>query len=220
MTQIEFWQQRWQEDSQPWDLGGPHQASAEFVKKLEGLHVPLKGSKMHIPGCGHGHDASLFAQFGVSVDCSDIVDTAVEKARAIAQKNWPGEIYNKVQFHVRDALSATQNTELAEQHNFVFDRAFWCAIEPRMREQFIAGVLAQLKPGGFFLTIPFTELKVEKGPPFALSIDEIKHALVAHFNLVDAWSYQYSGDASPIICEHAMIWQKRETVLNGGGKQS
>jgi methyl halide transferase len=59
----EAWEQRYQKNSDRWDLGCP---APPFINLLASTNAPQPG-KIAVLGCGRGHDALLFAEAGFEV---------------------------------------------------------------------------------------------------------------------------------------------------------
>ena len=76
ITNAEYWEQRYQDKSDRWDLG---EAAPPFVAFLDSPSAPSLG-KVAVMGCGRGYDALLFARHGFEVTGFDFSPTAIADA--------------------------------------------------------------------------------------------------------------------------------------------
>jgi SAM-dependent methyltransferase len=132
---------------------------------------------MAVPGCGRGHDALLFAAAGHHVHGIDVAPTAVADATAMAHR---AGVTDRATFEVGDVL------DFGRQHphafDYVLERACFCALDPSVREEYVASIATALRPNGlligsFFVGIP------TGGPPFAAPWDVIMASLVPWFDI-------------------------------------
>jgi len=72
------------------------------------------------------------------------------------------------------------NYSVESHFDFIYDYAFLCAIEPNLRQLWTEKMSKLLKPGGTLMTVIFPIGGEEnKGPPFTLSLEEVKHLCVS-----------------------------------------
>ena len=89
------------------------------------------------------------------------------------------------------------------------DRAMLCALQPENREIYIENMIANLKPGGLFLGILFSEIEAGiEGPPFALNREEITRLFLNNFSLVSWESHLKHDKPSFINSEYLCIWRR------------
>jgi SAM-dependent methyltransferase len=85
MTEInplsaEYWNQRYQEGSDPWNLGFP---APPFVNLMASA-ARLAPGRMAVLGCGHGQEALFFAEQGFEVVGCDFSALAIAAAQSAA----------------------------------------------------------------------------------------------------------------------------------------
>lgn len=166
-----FWDSRYQERETPWDLGGPTPVFERLIR--EGT-IP-KG-RLLIPGAGRGYDAIAFSKAGYQVTTLDLSPLACDELRTAAE-----------------AAGATLDVQvgdffaLDEQGAFdaVLEYTFYCAIPVNQRTAYRDQMAHLIRPGGllFGLFFPLQQPRPE-GPPFEVSVDEIKRSFGEYFELV------------------------------------
>jgi len=159
-----FWQRRWEEEDAPWDHGAPAPPLREFVESSG----PLRGNVM-VPGCGSGHDVRFIARHCPETQCLgvDVSPAALALAR---QTN----AHPRVEFSQADFLSLPGSFQ--SSFDWIVEHTLFCALNPRLRQDYIAAVAHALKPGGHYLAIFYVNPSSEQGPPFRIepaAIDEL-----------------------------------------------
>jgi len=176
----EGWAAVWARSLTLWDLGGPCAAiQAEAAAALADGRVP-RGGRALVPGCGTGYDVRALAAQGLRVVGADIVEAAIEAARAQAAP--AGDSVELVCGNFFD------DARLAEgAFDLVVDYTFFCAIVPAQRAAWGARTARLLRPGGRLLTLMYPlapdELAADpaaKGPPHPVSLAEYRRALEPH----------------------------------------
>jgi SAM-dependent methyltransferase len=119
----------------PWDIGGPQ----PVVQQLVALGA-IKGEVLD-PGTGPGHHAIYYASKGYAATGIDGSETALERARANAQKAGV-----KVNFELADA---TKLEGLDGRFDTVVDCAFYhtFSTEPEMQRSYAQALRRATKPG-------------------------------------------------------------------------
>lgn len=146
----DFWDTRYDSGVTPWEAGRTPARLAAFVRE-----VPA-GSRVLIPGCGTGHEVYLFAEAGFDVLALDFSPPAV----AAAKRNL-GCFADRVieaDFFTFDA---------GDGFDIVIERAFLCALPPRMREAWAARTAEITRPRGLLAGYFFFD-ETPRGPPFGI----------------------------------------------------
>ena len=157
-----FWDERYQSQILPWDAG---EVPIEFIAFAQTLTPTIQ---VLIPGCGSGYEVGYLAEAGVSVLGIDFSPVAVAHAQTILGQH-------AQHLHCTDffALPSTP-------FDWVYERAFLCAL-PRSRRIDWAQKMTQLiKPGGV-LAGYFFIADTESGPPFGLAAGELATLLGTAF---------------------------------------
>ncbi len=163
------WDDRYRERNTPWDLGGP---TPVFLRLIRAGTIP-KG-RLLVPGAGRGYDAIAFAQAGYEVTALDFSPLASEALRASAEAAGVA-----LDVRVGDFFEAEGEYDAAMEYTF------YCAIAPELRTAYRDRMARLIRPGGllFGLFFPLRE-KDPEGPPFKVSIEEIKRSFGECFELV------------------------------------
>lgn len=185
----EFWDERFEQDFIPWDLGGVPQALRAFV---EGNPTPRSTL---IPGCGNGYELSFLCDAGWNATAIDFSPAAVQRARRLVGQ-WAAQV-------VEADFFAWQ-----PQHplDLIYERAFLCALPPAMRPQVTARYAELLAPGGLLAGFFFFGSS-PKGPPFGIARAELEQLLTPHFALVEESDVV---DSLPVFAgqERWMVWER------------
>lgn len=163
VNQPNFWEQRYQEGSDRWDLG----EAAPVWRSLLASPAAPKPGRIAVLGCGRGHDARLFAERGFDVVGFDFAPSAIAAAQELAQ-GLPA------QFLQRDIFGLPQ--EFAGQFDYVLEHTCFCAIDPDRRAEYMAVVQQILKPNGELLGLFWCHDR-PTGPPYGSSVAELRDRL-------------------------------------------
>jgi SAM-dependent methyltransferase len=177
-TELSFWENRYQENNTPWDLG---KSVPAFVSLLSSPQAP-KPSSAAVLGCGSGHDAILFAEYGFKVTGFDFAPTAIALAKKRAE-----ERNISVEFKQRNIFALAQEYE--NQFDYVIEHTCFCAIQPEQRQNYVEVVKNILKPTGELIGLFWAHSR-PGGPPFGISLEELRSLFSPYFeikslNLVD-----------------------------------
>ena len=159
-----FWNERYEINQTPWDLGEPAPPLADFLAGPEGP----SGGKILVPGCGRGHDALYLAEKGFEVVGIDFAPSAVEYCRQQAAERG---LDSRAHFEQHDMFKLPRIFEGA--FDFAFEHTCYCAIDPALRPQYAEVIHDILKPGGKLLAV-FWAHKREGGPPYRTTAGEIE----------------------------------------------
>lgn len=167
------WEARYKNNDTPWDLQSTTPEFARLAK--EGF---FKKGKAIVPGGGLGHDAILLASQGMEVDLIDFSPTALELALIESAKK--KVIVNAFCFNF---FELGQRPYHKEAYDYFLEYTFFCAIDPKLRKDYVRTASQILKPGGILVGL-FFPLKTEKeGPPFLVSQQEIEEIFSPFFEI-------------------------------------
>ena len=168
----EFWEDRYQEGTDRWDLG---QAAPPFVRLLNGIDAPPPGA-IAVLGSGKGHDALLFAERGFEVTGFDFAASAIAHATETAQTRGLS-----AQFLQRDIFELGQ--EFADRFDYVLEHTCFCAIDPAQRSDYVNVVRSILKPQGQLIALFWAHTRLG-GPPYGADPDEVLRQFTPSFEPV------------------------------------
>ena len=193
-TQANFWDERFEKKFMPWDKGGVPRHFADFVKKQESTLGCL------IPGCGNAYEVVVLAQAGWQVTAIDFSIAAVQNAQ---------HILGPLATHVvhADFFAYEPSGPLA----LIYERAFFCALPPTLREAIVQR-WAQLLPvngqlAGYFF-FDDAENASKKGPPFSIHRTAFEALMLPHFELIEDSTVE---DSIPVFegKERWQVWRRR-----------
>ena len=167
------WEQRYQTEDAPWDLGYP---APPFVNLLSSTEAPKTG-RVAVLGCGGGSDALLFAEAGFEVVGFDFAQGAIDRANARASDRK----IDTIQFLQRDIFDL--ETEFPNSFDYVLEHTCFCAIDPELRSKYVQLVNTILKPQGQLIAIFYTHNK-SGGPPFGVKPQEVLNYFESQFDRI------------------------------------
>lgn len=185
-----FWSERFEQGYMPWDRGGVPPRLLQFVAEAERPLVTL------IPGCGTGYEVACLSEAGWDVTAIDFSAAAVETARKVLGP-WGGRVVEADFF----TFAPPKQVEL------VYERAFFCALPPRMRQAIAERWAALLPPGGLLAGFFFFD-DAPKGPPFGISPDELSALLDPAFERI---TDEPVADSLSVFAgrERWQVWRRR-----------
>ncbi|HZW14598.1 MAG TPA: methyltransferase domain-containing protein [Noviherbaspirillum sp.] len=185
-----FWSERFKLDFTPWDRGSVPQQLQKFVAQSQRRYATL------IPGCGTGYEVACLAEAGWDVTAIDFSEAAVEAAR---------KVLGPLASRVRQA----DFFDFVPEHpvELIYERAFFCALPPRMRPDVVVR-WAQLLPPAGLLAGYFFFGEEPKGPPFGIAREELDAMLTPAFECI---ADEAVPDSMPVFAgkERWQIWQRR-----------
>ena len=184
------WEDNYRRGETPWEKGMPHPALVEFLKATQ-----VHGSVL-VPGCGTGHDVRALAATADEVVGLDIAPSAISQAKA--QPAVGGERYQ-----LGDLFALPPS--LRGAFDVVFEHTCFCAIDPSLREKYVAAVAGALKPGGHLLAVFYLDPGLEpgeSGPPHGVTREELNGFFSPRFTLIHEWkpAATYPGREGREMC--------------------
>jgi SAM-dependent methyltransferase len=166
----------------PWDAGGVPPRLADWLR-----HRP-QPMRVLIPGAGTGYEATLFTERGHDVAAIDFSDAAVEAAQRRGHRVLKADFF-------RYAESG---------FDLVYERAFLCALPPRLWPDWARRVSELVRPGGELAGFFYLDDN-ERGPPFGTSREELARLRGAAFELVE--DADIAPGQSLAVFKGKEIWQ-------------
>jgi thiopurine S-methyltransferase len=162
------WDQRYREGGDGWELGQPAPPLAEFLR--HDCRSPAPGGPVLVPGCGRGHEAALLAGLGFAVVGLDFSGEALKEARRLHGPDRPGLRWLQADLFDPAALEAAGLG--AGSLAGVVEHTCFCAIDPQLRETYMATVARLLQPGGWLLGLFWCHSRAG-GPPWGSDPHEL-----------------------------------------------
>jgi SAM-dependent methyltransferase len=191
-----FWDERFNRDFMPWDAQG---VPAAFRQFCEAQPAPLSTL---IPGCGNAYEAGWLAERGWPVTAIDFAPSAVASAKdVLGPRAGVVELADFFQFQPRQTVQ------------WIYERAFLCALPRRLWPDYAAQVARLLPPGGmlagFYAVVEGREVSL-KGPPFETTQAELDALLLPAFERIADVPIA-EGDSIPVFAgrERWQVWRRR-----------
>lgn len=192
-----FWDERFEQGFTPWNFAAVPQELHDFVGTLK--RADSSALNCLIPGCGHANELDFLCEAGWQVTAIDFSAAAVQAAKSQAGP-WSERL------HQADFFKFTPTAPL----DLIYERAFFCALPPAMREA-VVGRWAELLPSGakligYFL-LDEAESVSKKGPPFLTSIKQFAGLMSPYFECLENVKV---SDSLAVFegKEHWQVWQR------------
>lgn len=164
----DFWNQRYQEDNTPWDIGYAAPALINYVEKY-----CTKSTRILIPGAGKAHEAIHLHQKGYeNIFVCDWADNAFDYLRQAAS-GFP-----------EDHLLTGDFFQLNIEVDLIIEQTFFCAISPTLRQQYVQKTAQLLKEKGKLIGLLFANPFPKEGPPFGGTKEEYQHLFKNSFKIL------------------------------------
>lgn len=188
----EFWDHRFDRGTMPWDAGGVPENLRAWVR----THSAEAPPQVLIPGCGSAHEAAFLDAIGWPVVALDFSAAAIETARRNLG-DWKGRLAHGDFFaHESEA-----------PYDFIYERAFLCALPRKLWSGYGERMARLLAPGGILAGF-FFFADEPKGPPFGIERTQLESLLTPYFDLVEEREVE---DSLPVFAggERWMVWKRR-----------
>ena len=172
----QFWEDVYARGGDGWELGAPAPPLADFFATAR-----LDGQRVAVPGCGRGHDVRLLASLGYDAVGFDFSPAALAAARGLAEREG-----SAARFEQRDVF--TLGRDLPHAFDGAWEYTCFCAIDPARRAEYVASLAGAIRPGGWLLGCFFPLRGNPAGPPFPVSMDEVRRVLQPAFRIERAFA--------------------------------
>lgn len=164
---LNYWENRYQEENTGWDIGYPAPPLQHYFDQLTDKSISIV-----IPGCGRAYEAEYL--FNNGFRNVHLIDGAPSPLAAFKARvpEFPDD-----QLHCEDFF------EHDGRYDLMMEQTFFCAIEPHLREDYVQKALALLKPGGKLMGLLFNEKFSPDGPPWGGHKEEYLPYFEPYFDL-------------------------------------
>jgi len=162
-----FWDHRYSLNETGWDIGYASPPLTFFVDKLEN-----KQCSILIPGCGNAYEAEYLINKGfTNISVIDISETLIQSLK----QKWKG--IEGINLLLGDFF------ELEGQFDLILEQTFFCAIDPKLRAEYVSKMATILSPNGVLAGVYFNCEFDKQGPPFGGNIEEYKTLFSTKLNI-------------------------------------
>lgn len=163
----EFWVSRYRTNNIDWDTGAITTPLKSYIDQLTKLE-----SKILIPGAGNSYEAEYLHNKGFkNVYVIDLVAEPLEN------------LLKRVPSFPKEHLIQGNFFELNDSFDLVVEQTFFCALNPKLRKNYVNKMYDLLNPKGKIAGLLFQFDLTKEGPPFGGSKKEYIDIFSNKFNL-------------------------------------
>jgi thiopurine S-methyltransferase len=163
----EFWENKYKTNKIGWDLGEVSPPLKSYFDQLTNKEL-----KILIPGGGNSHEAEyLFSKGFKNVYVVDFSITALENVK------------NRVPDFPLSQLIHANFFDLDHTFDLVIEQTFFCAIDPKLREEYALKMKDLLNNNGKLIGLLFDAKLNEDHPPFGGNTEEYISYFESHFTM-------------------------------------
>ncbi|MBA3286261.1 MAG: methyltransferase domain-containing protein [Nitrosopumilus sp.] len=160
-----FWNERYQSGEMGWDIGYPSTPIKEYFDQVENKELSIL-----IPGAGNAYEAEYLHKIGFT-DVT-VLDFSAEAISSF-QKRVPD--------FPEDKLIQQDFFEHKGQYDLIVEQTFFCALNPKLREQYVRKMYELMKVGGKLVGLLFDDELNNDRPPYGGSRREYKALFECYF---------------------------------------
>ncbi|MFZ4260611.1 methyltransferase domain-containing protein [Sphingobacterium sp. HJSM2_6] len=161
----EYWNNRWIANQKGWDIGYPSPAIVDYLQTY-----PDKQAKILIPGCGNAYEASFLLDSGFRN--ITLLDLSANLIDLLKEKFNP---YPEVK------LICANYFDIEDHFDLIIEQTFFCALDPRLRGQYVQKTAELLKTRGKLIGLLFNRAFEQIGPPYAGEISYYRQLFQSEF---------------------------------------
>lgn len=160
MFDEKFWENYWQKNNTPWDMGHISPPLKEYFDQITD-----KSIKIFIPGSGNSWEAEYLWKSGFK-------NLYVADISYIPLQNF----LNRVKGFPEKKVIHEDFFNISDTFDLVIEQTFFCALHPDQRQKYVKHINRLLSPGGRIIGLLFTfPLNPRQSdPPFGGSVKEYK----------------------------------------------
>lgn len=163
-----YWNNRYQTDDFPWDIGYISPPLKNYFDKLSNKEL-----RILIPGAGNAHEAEyLFSQGFKNVFIVEISEEAIKNFTA-RNPHFPAENIFFEDFFDHN-----------KKYDLIVEQTFFCALDPSLREAYVKKMHELLTDGGILAGLLFHDAELKGNPPFGGTKEEYIPIFEKHFELL------------------------------------
>ena len=162
----EYWENRYENNDAIWDIGHISTPLKEYIDQLENKEI-----KILIPGAGNAYELDYLIEQGFHNVF--VIDYAQQPIDAIIKRNKTLESH----------LICDDFFNHTETYDLIIEQTFFCALQPNLRENYVAKMFGLLSEKGKIAGLLFNFPLTEVGPPFGGSYEEYLNLFSEKFSI-------------------------------------
>lgn len=162
----EYWNAKYIENTHRWDIGYPSPAITNYFDKIEDKDV-----RILIPGCGNAYEGEYLINQGFNN--VTLLDVAGETKKRFLER-----VPNFNNFHIGEFFDYTG------EFDFIIEQTFFCALNPNLRENYVAKMKSLLHKEGKLVGLLFNDTLFTEHPPFGGYKDDYMKLFSPHFSSI------------------------------------
>lgn len=162
-----YWSNRYEDGTSFWDLGEVSPPLKNYIDQLTD-----KNLRILIPGCGNTYEADYL----LKIKFTDI--TVIDIAPALT-----AQLKEKYNGNAAIKIISGDFFKQQGQYDLILEQTFFCAIDPSLRNDYVAKIHELLAPNGKLVGVLFNRRFEEQGPPFGGTKNEYESLFAEEFFL-------------------------------------
>lgn len=164
----EFWEQRYQDKSTGWDIGYVSTPIKNYIDQLTDKELEIL-----VPGAGNGYEVAYLYDKGFQqTKVVEIASTPLSNLKSNCPDIPDNHLFQQDFFNHEG------------KYDLIIEQTFFCALNPDLRDMYVAKMHRLLKPGGKLVGLLFDFPLDEKGPPFGGCIEEYQARFSKYFEII------------------------------------
>jgi SAM-dependent methyltransferase len=191
-----FWDLRYEAAFTPWSQEKIPHCWRQFLNHRSNA----TSTRILVPGCGEGFEVADLVRRGYHTTAIDFSQAAINSAKVVL-----GDVVEAPNCCLKQADFF--DAELCtEPFDLVYERAFLCALPPKLWPNYAAQMAKIIKPRGLLVGF-FCYDPLPKGPPFGLEANALESLLDGQFQRIYA---ETPTDSISVFVgrEKFEVWQK------------
>jgi SAM-dependent methyltransferase len=163
----QYWNDRYSNDDFGWDIGDVSLPLKTYIDQLNDKELSIL-----IPGAGNAYEAEYLIKQGFKN--VSVLDFAKEPLVNVKKRipSLPNEQLIQQNFF-----------DHAGQYDLVIEQTFFCALDPKLRQQYVQHMKQLLKPGGKLAGVLFNDVLNQDKPPFGGNRQEYEALFTPQFDI-------------------------------------
>lgn len=186
-----YWNGRYLNNHIGWDLGKPSRPLTNYIDGLENTALSIL-----IPGAGNSYELDYLWSKGFrNLSIIDIAQFPLQK------------IKKRLPEFSKDHLLHMNFFNHSGQYDLILEQTFFCAINPKLREEYRDHIYRLLKPGGKLVGLLFDFPLTTSGPPFGGDLNSYMNLFEPIFK-IKTLERSYNSEPSRAGKELFFIFEK------------